>query len=139
MQRLSKAVENTAKDAQNVAADVAAVAANVTATLPATDAMNTVDTVAVVDEVAATAVTPGGHEETKSSDGEGAAADMSAPEDTTASADAASTSVSSTPAPTAKWHRELCSLAEMGFEDTARNISLLEKHVTSSGMGGMER
>ena len=40
---------------------------------------------------------------------------------------------------TTKWHRELCSLAEMGFGDTPRNISLLEKHVTTSGGPGMER
>lgn len=38
-----------------------------------------------------------------------------------------------------KWQRELCSLKEMGFEDTARNIVLLEKHVTAGGAGGMER
>ena len=43
------------------------------------------------------------------------------------------------PAMSTKWHRELCSLAEMGFENTPRNVELLEKHVVESGNAGMER
>lgn len=149
MQRLSKAVEDTAKDEQNAADDAATAAA---ASSPAQDitpdapmetptatsaAAATVDTAeqtgAEADAVLAEAIAAidaascgdlpvdAGEEETKSSD----AAETEEAEQSVVAA--------------TKWHRELCSLAEMGFGDTARNVKLLEKHVTTSGGPGMER
>lgn len=135
MQRLSKAVEDTAKDAENVAADAAAAAA---ANTPANStAVETTisDNTADID-TAKMPSSSGGYEETKASDDEG---DKAAVPASTEVAAPAVSSPAPAPDPAAKWHRELCSLAEMGFEDTARNIALLEKHVTSSGSGGMER
>lgn len=161
MQRLSKAVESTAKDVENAATDAAAAAT--AATVPAaaacgpnnTPSASTTTTETPVGENSAAYVgaerPPAlvGHEETKSSDvEEGSAAPTStntsppAVEVIASVASAPTTSVptaATDPGATAKWHRELCSLAEMGFENTARNIDLLEKHVTSSGNGGMER
>lgn len=118
MQRLSKAVEDTAKDAQNAAADaVAAADASMEAPVSASDAVSVEDVTPIAD---------GGHEESKSSDDEGERVEDKEVEQ-------------KAPSAAAKWHRELCSLAEMGFENTIRNISLLEKHVTTSGGPGMER
>lgn len=115
MQRLSKAVEDTAKNEQNNAADASRSSDVATAPSVETPVPTTAADAARVD---------GGSEETKSSEGdtEKTATEQNAPS-------AAAT----------KWHRELCSLAEMGFENTARNISLLEKHVNESGNPGMER
>lgn len=119
MQRLSKAVEDTAKDAQNAAAD-AVTAADATMETPvsANDAVSVEDVTPIAD---------GGHEESKScDDDEGERVEDKEVEQ-------------KAPSAAAKWHRELCSLAEMGFENTSRNIALLEKHVTTSGGPGMER
>lgn len=122
MQRLSKAIEDTAKDAQNAADDAAATNADASIV---ENRVSANDAAASVEDVMLAA--DGGREESKSSDdGEGARVEDKEAEP-------------QVPTATAKWHRELCSLAEMGFENTARNIDLLEKHVTTSGGPGMER
>ena len=138
MQRLSKAVEDTAKDTQIAAADAKAVANSATdaAADPPAQAAPTPPVNVGPDasfEAPAQAVSKNpfdpflgdcsGVDETKTSD----EAVEKQPEPK-----ATSPAVS-------KWHRELCSLAEMGFENTARNITLLEKHVTAPGNPGMER
>lgn len=132
MQRLSKAVEDTGNVLQDAAAAGGDDAAAATATDPtpevSPDNADTpaalASTVAVDTAPPAADATPAdkGFEETKASDEEEEEPGKKVPS-------AAAT----------KWHRELCSLAEMGFENTARNIDLLEKHVTSSGNFGMER
>lgn len=127
MQRLSKAVEDTGKHEVEQAADTPVIVTDSVEETPAVS--STVDDIDANDS---------GIEETKSSDEdkqeqrqEGEKAEEQAqqkPEGPVVPHAAAM-----------KWHRELCSLAEMGFENTVRNVSLLEKHVVSSGNPGMER
>lgn len=190
MQRLTRAVEDTAKDAEAAAAaaaetaEIVATAAHVAAP-PASmvsDAKEVDVSFAQESEpnpdisagpTVALEIAPDdmtGHEEMKSSDSEGAVlSDLPAPSyDSIMTGTVPDSNIQPQPqplvqaqcqvhpqvqgftmspqnpeiipqAPTTKWHRELCSLAEMGFEDTARNISLLEKYVSSSGGPGMER
>ncbi|CAM9983147.1 unnamed protein product [Laminaria digitata] len=185
MQRLSKAVEDTAKDQQHAKDDAATAAAANTSTpipdstpdtpietpseastptptqdvtpdtpeetptseaaapVPVSDATVTpvditqaaredaalAEAIAAIEAAACRSLPlEAGSEETKSSDGAGVGVAEGG------KVDGETTSVAAT-----KWHRELCSLAEMGFGDTPRNISLLEKHVTTSGGPGMER
>lgn len=143
MQRLSKAVEDTGKDDASAAAAIEPTAPqNIPATVQTPsyapgqawdpESAKARDTDAGVD---------GGFEESKSSDdaaGAGDEASTAVPEKQAAPAVAPS-APSVPPAMATKWHRELCSLAEMGFENTQRNVQLLEKHVVSSGSPGMER
>lgn len=185
MQRLSKAVEDTAKDQQHAKDDAATAAAAANTSTPIPD--STPDTPIETPSEASTPtpdVTPDTPEETPTSEAAApvpvsdatvtpvditqaareedaalaeaiaaieAAACRSLPleagSEETKSSDGAEVRVSeggkvdgeTTSVAATKWHRELCSLAEMGFGDTPRNISLLEKHVTTSGGPGMER
>ena len=158
MQRLSKAVEDTAKDQQNAADDAATVAAASTPTpTPDVTPDTPVETPVETSESAPSATAaPADITEAAPEDDDGlaeaiaaieAAAVQSSPVDAgseeTKSSDGAEAGGEKVDgeaaAATMKWHRELCSLAEMGFGDTPRNISLLEKHVTTSGGPGMER
>lgn len=101
------------------------ITANADTTPNAADAGANADTAALSGD--------GGFEESKSSD-EGVETPPPAEQ---AQVQASRTAV---PPPLAtKWHRELCSLAEMGFENTSRNVMLLERHVVDSGSAGMER
>lgn len=149
MQRLSKAVEDTGKDdadptppdnntaspaASATPASSEATAAPVSRTYAPGQAWAPAAKAAAgaeaTDTDTDTAIPSGdgGFEESKSSDEGGEKAPTVE-------------QVSSTmpPAMATKWHRELCSLAEMGFENTPRNVQLLEKHVVESGSAGMER
>lgn len=159
MQRLSKAVEDTATDQQNAADDAATAAAastptptpDVTPDTPIETPVETSESVA-----AATTTAPADIVEAAPEDDDGLAeaiaaidaaavrsASLDAGSEETKSSDDAEVAGGKADGEAAvaatKWHRELCSLAEMGFKDTPRNISLLEKHVTTSGGPGMER
>lgn len=159
MQRLSKAVEDTGKSDKNdstkasmetpAASDADAAAAAAAAEV---DAAETAESSAVTGTAAATAGPSAaegdaGFEESKSSDegGESADADTREPnhqqqQQVPVQRPPSVASVPQVPPNMAtKWHRELCSLAEMGFENTPRNVILLEKHVVESGKPGMER
>lgn len=160
MQRLSKAVEDTAKDQQNAADDAATVAAASTPASTHTPDV-TPDTpietpVETSESASAATATPADITEAAPEDDDGLAEAIAAIEAASVQPsplDAGSEEIKSSDGPeeegekvdreaavgTMKWHRELCSLAEMGFGDTPRNISLLEKHVTTSGGPGMER
>lgn len=161
MQRLSKAVEDTGKDdgeapSEPTPADNTASPAEPPAASPASEATpaapvsrtyapgqawapgskTTPETEATAADATDAAVPSGegGFEESKSSDegGKNGPAEQ---------LQAQKAQVSSTvpQAMATKWHRELCSLAEMGFENAPRNVQLLEKHVVESGNPGMER
>lgn len=168
MQRLSKAVEDTGKDnaepeptptptpdnnttpteppAAASAATAAAAAAPASRTYAPGQAWSPTPKAASEAEATDASVAPGdgGFEESKSSD-EGAGQTPAAQHENAPAVSAAPTPPQGRlfftvpPAMSTKWHRELCSLAEMGFENTPRNVGLLEKHVVESGNAGMER
>lgn len=124
MHRLTKAVEDTAKDSQTDSVDAATVATPTPTPTP------------IPSEPRETSITE--HDPQAASENPFAHGDAASGVDESKSSDEPPTQKVPSPA-VMKWHRELCSLAEMGFENSARNIALLEKHVVAPGNPGMER
>lgn len=132
MQRLTKAVEDTARDGQIASADAATVATPTPDPSITSIPAESRDTSSAEHEAQAASENPFAHDDASSG------IDESKSSDEPPSQKALPEQKAPSPAVT-KWHRELCSLAEMGFENTARNIALLEKHVIAPGNPGMER
>lgn len=165
MQRLSKAVEDTGSSTTSAAVDptvpdntpasaetpASAAAAATAAAISRPYAPGQAWTPpAKTDDISAeadAAEADGGFEESKSCDEEGVGDNTGTAAVVQEEVNAQVPAQAATPPPSSsvpqamstKWHRELCSLAEMGFENAARNVQLLEKHVVESGSPGMER
>lgn len=132
MRRLTNAVEDTAKCSQIESLDTATVATPTSSSTATVTTPNPTGSRAE-NEPQAASENPFVHGDASSGVDESKSSDEP-PTQTKASPE------QKVPSPAiTKWHRELCSLAEMGFENSARNITLLEKHVVAPGNPGMER